>query len=102
MASTHPNTPKPRTPSPGSSWQLQDAKARFSAVVRQAETQGPQHISVHGKPAVVVLSQAEYRQLQAAARKPSFTQLMRASPLVGLELDVTRLSDLTRPVTLED
>jgi antitoxin Phd len=85
-----------------SNWQLQDAKARLSAVVRQAETQGPQHISVHGKPAVVVLSQREYRSLQAAARKPSFTQLMRRSPLVGLELDTSRQPGTTRHVALED
>lgn len=84
-----------------SSWQLQDAKARFSAVVRQAETQGPQHISVHGRPAVVVLSQRDYRSLQAQARKPSFSALMRASPWVGLELDVTRQGDLTRTVRLD-
>jgi antitoxin Phd len=81
-------------------WQLQEAKAQFSAVVRQAEMQGPQHISVRGKPTAVVLSQQEYRRLQALARKPSFTQLMRKSPLVGLELDVTRQQDLTRQISL--
>ena len=36
-------------PRASSSWQLQDAKAHFSAVVRQAETYGPQHISVARK-----------------------------------------------------
>jgi antitoxin Phd len=84
-----------------SNWQLQEAKAQFSAVVRQAEMQGPQHISVRGKPTAVVLSQQEYRRLQALARKPSFTQLMRKSPLVGLELDITRQQDAVRPVSLD-
>ena len=91
------------TPSPTpSNWQLQDAKARFSAVVRQAETNGPQYISVRGKPAVVVLSQRDYRRLQAQASKPSFTQLMRSSPLVGLELDIQRQPGLTRQITLDE
>ena len=87
---------------PSSTWQLQDAKAQFSAVVRQAETRGPQLISVRGKPAVVVLSQADYRRLQSRSNKPSFTQLMQSSPLVGLNLVIDRSPDLTRHITLEE
>ena len=45
---------------PSSTWQLQDAKAQFSEVVRQAESRGPELISVREKPAAVVLSQAAY------------------------------------------
>lgn len=47
-------------------WQLQDAKARFSELVRRAVEEGPQHVSVRGEPAAVVLSEAEYRQLSGA------------------------------------
>lgn len=85
-----------------SRWQLQDAKAQFSAVVRLAESRGPQYITVHGKPAAVVLSQADYRLLQSQSHKPSFTQLMRSSPLMGLNLSVQRDRSLTRRTTLED
>jgi prevent-host-death family protein len=85
-----------------SHWQLQDAKAHLSALVKQAETKGPQHISVHGKPAAVVLSEADFRSLQARSSRPSFTQLMRESPWVGLVLDTSRLQDETRPVSFED
>ena len=92
----------PSTSHPSSTWQLQDAKAQFSAVVRQAETSGPQLISVRGKPAVVVLSNADYRRLQARSNKPGFTQLMRSSPLVGLDLAVDRSQDLTRQITLQE
>src|SRR5438270_874857 len=35
-------------------WKLQDAKARFSEVVRRAQAGEPQHVTVHGKEAVVV------------------------------------------------
>lgn len=38
-----------------SSWQLQDAKARLSEVVKKAAQEGPQHITLHGQPAAVVL-----------------------------------------------
>lgn len=47
-----------------SSWQLQDAKARLSEVVKKAGEEGPQHITLHGEPAAVVLSEAEYRRLR--------------------------------------
>ncbi len=84
-----------------SNWQLQDAKAQFSALVKQAQTTGPQHISVHGKPAAVVLSQADYRRLQARASKPGFVALMQGSPLMGLDLVLQRGGGLTRDVSLE-
>lgn len=92
---------KPSTSHHSSTWQLQDAKAQFSAVVRQAETKGPQLINVRGKPAVVVLSNADYRRLQARSNKPSFTQLMQSSPFVGLDLVMERSADLTRQITRE-
>jgi len=44
-------------------WQLQEAKARFSELVRRAVEDGPQHVSVRGEPAAVLLSEAEYREL---------------------------------------
>ena len=46
-------------------WQLQDAKARFSELVRRAREQGPQHVSVRGEPAVVVISEEEFANLSA-------------------------------------
>jgi prevent-host-death family protein len=51
------------------SWQLQEAKARLSEVVRRAVDEGPQHVSVRGEPAAVVLSEQDYRQL--IAKRPS-------------------------------
>jgi prevent-host-death family protein len=52
-----------------SNWQLQDAKARFSEVVKRARDQGPQHVSVRGEPAVVVVSEEEFARL--ASPRPS-------------------------------
>jgi len=46
-----------------STWQLQDAKARFSELVKRAREQGPQHVSVRGEPAVVVVSEQEFARL---------------------------------------
>lgn len=44
-------------------WQLQDAKNRFSEVVKRARDEGPQAVTVHGKRAAVVISAREYDEL---------------------------------------
>jgi prevent-host-death family protein len=36
-------------------WKLQDAKARFSELVRRARTGEPQHVTLHGREAVIVI-----------------------------------------------
>jgi antitoxin Phd len=82
-------------------WQLQDAKARFSELVRAARESGPQTVTVRGEPAVVVLSQRQYRALRARASQTSFTTLMRSSPLVGIELDTRRDKSLVRDTPIE-
>ena len=59
-------------------WQLQDAKARFSEVVRRAREQGPQHVTVRGEPAVVVVSEEEFARL--ASPRPSIVDRILAGP----------------------
>ena len=46
-----------------SNWQLQDAKARFSELVRRAREQGPQHVTIRGEPAVVEVSEEDFTRL---------------------------------------
>lgn len=48
-------------------WKLEDAKARFSEVVRMARQHGPQRVTVRGQDAVVILSAADYAHLAPAA-----------------------------------
>jgi len=43
-------------------WKLQDAKARFSELVRRVRSEGPQHVTVHGRDEVVVISAEEFRR----------------------------------------
>jgi antitoxin Phd len=75
-------------------WQLQEAKARLSEVIRKAAKEGPQSITVHGEPTAVVISQEEYIRLKHP--RGSFVEFMRQSPLYGLELDLKREQTLTR------
>jgi prevent-host-death family protein len=44
-------------------WQLQDAKNRFSEVVKRAREEGPQDVTVHGQRAAVVVSASEFDRL---------------------------------------
>ena len=79
-------------------WQLQEAKAHLSELVKSVQQNGPQQITVHGKPAAVVLSCDDYAWL--ARKKPSFVELMRQSPLMGVDLQLERDQSLTREHTL--
>ncbi|MBX2996909.1 MAG: type II toxin-antitoxin system Phd/YefM family antitoxin [Caldilineaceae bacterium] len=76
-------------------WQLQEAKNKFSEVVEEALTQGPQVITKRGVEAVIVLSYAEYRKLMLTQQKLS--DFFRHSPLaeanLNLQRDTSRVRD---------
>ena len=79
-------------------WQLQDAKNRFSELVRKAREEGPQVITLHGRDAVVVVSANEYGKLSRP--RGSLVDFFRKSPLVGVELDLVRSLDTGRRIDL--
>ena len=69
-------------------WPLQDAKARFSELVRCAqEEEGPQHITVHGRDSVVVVSETEFRVLTGARSGRLLVDLLANSPLGDVEFE---------------
>ncbi len=78
-------------------WQLQKAKARLSELVRAAADE-PQQITVHGKPAAVLVSQECYEGLIAG--KPTFVEFLRRSPLVGVPVSTERNKFRTRRLDL--
>jgi prevent-host-death family protein len=59
------------------SWQLQEAKQKFSEVVRRALTSGPQVVTRHGRAAVVVVSAEDYGRLRGGA---GFKEFLRTAP----------------------
>jgi prevent-host-death family protein len=70
------------------SWKLEDAKARFSEVVRLAESEGPQRVTVRGREAVVVMSVAELnRLLPDSSDQPSLVPFLEGLHLDGLDLE---------------
>ena len=50
-------------------WKLQDAKARFSEVVRRARAGKPQRVTVHGKEAVIIVDPRRF-EVRAKGRRP--------------------------------
>jgi prevent-host-death family protein len=79
-------------------WQLQEAKGKFSEVVKRAQSQGPQNITVHGEPVAVLISRRDY--LRLTHPKPSLVELLRASPLVDSDLEIAREQTPTRKIKL--
>ena len=96
----HPEKYPPSAPAKArAAWRLEEAKARFSEVVRRARTEGPQHITVRGQDAVVIISVEELARLLP----PPPPQQPLVAFLQGLginELDVGRERDLGRDVIL--
>ena len=80
-------------------WQMQEAKARLSEVIKCAESEGPQNITLHGQSVAVVVSRSLFERL--TGNEHSLVEFMRRSPLVEAD-DITleRNTSLTREVSL--
>jgi len=86
-----PAQPRRRTRNPKSGhWLLQDAKARFSELVRRVRSEGPQRVTVHGRDEVVVISAEEFRRLKGDLTGESLIVAMQASPDRDIDLEPRR------------
>jgi prevent-host-death family protein len=81
-----------------SKWQLQEAKAMFSELIKAALLR-PQIITVRGKETAVILSCEEYKKLASPGK--TFYEFIQSSPLRDLQLELpTRESEEMREVFL--
>ena len=78
-------------------WQLQDAKANLSQVVNRALEEGPQRITRHGRPAAVLLSERDFKQL-AACKRGSLVEFL--ARFEGLEVPDRDHTDTVREIDL--
>ena len=69
-------------------WQLQEAKNKFSRVIENAVNGDPQIITRRGVEVAIVLSYAEYQKMIAS--RGSLSAFFRNSPLAGTDLDFAR------------
>jgi len=77
-------------------WPVQDAKARFSELLKASLTQGPQVVTLRGVEAAVLVPVEEWRSLQERAR-PSLKALLLA-PEPQADLDLPPRGRSRRPV----
>ena len=89
MPARRPSPPSqaqpPRRSGSGHVWRLEEAKARFSELVRLAREFGPQRVTVRGRDAAVVLSAEDYARLAPAATAPTLAALFGTGPFTRLE-----------------
>jgi prevent-host-death family protein len=96
-----PAKPRRRTRDPKTGeWLLQDAKARFSELVRRVRSEGPQRVTVHGRDEVVVISAEEFRRLKGDPTGEALIAAMRASPHRGIDIEPRRTPMPVRKVSL--
>jgi prevent-host-death family protein len=58
-------------------WQVQEAKQRFSELIRLVEIDGPQFVTRHGEEVAVVINVADYRRLCGGE---DFKTFLRSGP----------------------
>lgn len=80
------------------SWQIQEAKQRFSELVRTTLAEGPQTVTRHGEPVVVVVPAAEYRK---GGEPDDFAEFLLSGPSFE-DLDLTRDPSPMRDIDLSD
>jgi prevent-host-death family protein len=81
-------------------WRLQDAKARLSELIRQAQRHGPQRVTVHGRDAVVVMRVDEFERLQRPVSGRDIVAALASSPLTEVTIDRLTVKSPVRDVSL--
>ncbi len=76
-------------------WQVQEAKQRFSELIRRTLDEGPQVVTRHGEEVVVVVSADEYRKSQKEV--PDFAEFLLSGPRFD-DLDLDRSRELPREI----
>lgn len=79
-------------------WKLEDARNRFSELVRLARSEAPQRVTRHGRDAVVIMSAEEYDALMSP---PGLVEFLQGSPLAEALSDLDAELDLSRPRDFE-
>ena len=85
---------------PANRWRLQDAKARLSEVVRQAQQRGPQRVTLHGRDAVVVVRADEFDRLRRPVSGRDIVAALATCPLADVNFERLTIKAPVRNVSL--
>lgn len=94
------SVPARRSKAKADKWLLQDAKARFSELVRRVRSEGPQRVTVHGRDEVVVISAEEFRRLKGDLSGEALIAAMQASPYRDIDIEPARKPMPVRKVSM--
>lgn len=81
------------------SWQVQEAKQRFSELIRAAHADGPQIVTRHGEEIAVVVDIADYHRLKGGTTE--FKDYLRSGQALG-DLDLSRSTERPRRIDLAE
>ncbi|MBR1088909.1 type II toxin-antitoxin system Phd/YefM family antitoxin [Bradyrhizobium manausense] len=81
-------------------WSLQDAKTHLSQIVREAQRNGPQRVTLHGKDAAVIISADEFDRLQRPVTGRDIVTVLARSPLGDVEFERLTVKSKVRDVEL--
>jgi antitoxin Phd len=82
------------------SWQLQEAKQKFSELVRRTLEEGPQVVTRHGEEVVVVVPVEEFRRMSKdGEKKMDFKEFLMSAPDLSV-LDLERPKAFPRDIEL--
>jgi antitoxin Phd len=79
-------------------WQIQEAKAKFSQLIEDANIKGYQTITKQGEPIAVILSKKEFDKITQP--KTSLLNFFKATPCQEIELNIQCSKDLPRELDL--
>jgi prevent-host-death family protein len=79
-------------------WSVAEEKARFSELIQEAQSRGPQRITRNGRPAAVLVSAEEWER--RTKRVGNLAEFFANSPLRRSGLKVKRLKDRPRDINL--
>ena len=84
-------------------WPLQEAKAKFSELVRRAQTDGPQTVTVHGEPAVVITkAPALPKDISKLTGLDFWNALRGQGPFFDIDLEPRPQTDSSREFSFDE
>lgn len=83
---------------PAAGWNLAEARARLGEIIRLAMAGQPQHITVQGKDALVIVAADAFEALRAHENSTSLHKLLSQSPLSGMKFEAEGIRSPVREV----
>jgi prevent-host-death family protein len=82
------------------SYSVKDAKDNLSEIIRLAESGRPQIIKRHQTEVAVVVSIGDWQR--SKGKRQRLVDILRNSPLIGIDLDLSRSDDRLRDIDLSE